>query len=134
MVELRELKSVDLFPMVQILNKIGFNKIKEIMTPEKIKDMMKIFNAEDDQEDDQEDDLDVSTILGFNLIVEVAGLIMENLSCCENEIYRFLSGLSGLSVDQIKDLSLPDFADMIVSVLKKPEFPDFFKAVSKLFK
>ena len=37
--ELRTLKSDDLFPMFGILSKIGFKDLKEIITPDKIKDM-----------------------------------------------------------------------------------------------
>lgn len=38
--ELRTLKSDDLFPMFGILSKIGFKDLKEIITPDKIKDML----------------------------------------------------------------------------------------------
>lgn len=132
MIELRELKSCDLFPMVQILNRIGFKELKTVLTHEKIKDMMKVFKEQGEEEQGEEQE-DMSTILGFNLLFEVAGIILDNLPKCETELYRFLSGLSGLSVEQISDLSLGDFAEMVVDVLKKPEFGDFFKAVSKLF-
>lgn len=130
MVELRELKSCDIFPMIQILNKIGFSELKTILTPDKIKDMVKTFQSDDEADEE----VDTKTILGFNVIFEVTGLILKNLPSCEQELYKFLSGLSGLSVKELEDLGMVEFTDMIVAVIKKPEFKDFFRAVSKLFK
>lgn len=128
MIEIRELKSSDIFPMVAILNKVGFRELKTILTPEKIKEMMKAVKGSGEEE------VDSSTVLGFNLIFEVVGIIMNNLPSCEQEIYRFLSGVTGLSSEEVANLSMSDFAETIVAVVQKPEFMDFFKAVSKLFK
>ena len=61
---MRMLKSTDIFPMVQILNKIGFSEIRDIITPEKLTGLLS-----DDK--DQEDSVDLSTILGFNLIFDM---------------------------------------------------------------
>lgn len=125
--ELRELKSSDIFPMVGILNKIGFKELKTVLTPDKIKEMTKIMKTQG------EDDMDNTTLFGFNVILEVVGIIMNNLSKCEQDLYKFLSSVSGLTVKEVEDLAMSDFAEMIVAIVKKPEFKDFFKAVSKLF-
>ena len=133
--ELRELKSSDIFPMVQILNKIGFKELKTILTPDKVKDMMKSFKEVQGEEESEktEDGVDNSTILGFNLMIEVVGIVMNNLPSCEQDLYRFMSGVSGLSVKEIADLPMSDFAEMVIAIVQKQEFKDFFKAVSKLF-
>ncbi len=139
MIELRELKSADIFPMIQILNKIGFRELKEILTPEKIKEMMKTFKEagsekeESEKEESEKDQADPKTILGFNLIIEVVGVVMNNLPSCQTEIYKFMSNLSGLSVKDLEELPMADFAEMIIDLIQKQEFKDFFKAVSKLF-
>ena len=36
---LRELKSCDIFPMFEIMGKIGFKDLKKRLTPDKIKEM-----------------------------------------------------------------------------------------------
>lgn len=132
--ELRQLKSSDIFPMIQILNKIGFKELKTVLTPDRLKSMVSTFKAKQEEEEDDDDTVDQTTVLGFNLVFEVAGIIMQNLPSCEQDLYKFLSGVSGLSVQEITDLPMSDFAEMIVDVIQKPEFKDFFKAVSKLFK
>lgn len=126
---MRNLKSTDIFPMVGILNKIGFSEIKDMLTPEKIKDLLKAMNNQNEDED-----VDVSTILGFNLIFEVATIIFANLIKCKDDLYMFLSDVSEKSVQDLEDLPPAGFLELIIEVLQKPEFGDFFKVVSKLLK
>lgn len=132
---MRKLKSIDIFPMVGILNKIGFSDIKDMLTPEKVKDLMKAMKNQDeeDKEDKEDENLDFSTILGFNLIFEVATIIFANLTKCKNDLYTFLSDVSEQSIKELEDLPPADFLELIIEVLQKPEFGDFFKVVSKFF-
>jgi len=135
---MRKLKSTDIFPMVGILNKIGFSDIKDMLTPEKVKDLMKAMKTKDENEDPDEnenkdEDLDFSTILGFNLIFEVATIIFANLIKCKDDLYTFLSDVSEQSIKELEDLPPADFLELIIEVLQKPEFGDFFKVVSKFF-
>lgn len=137
---MRSLKSTDIFPMVGILNKIGFSEIKDMLTPEKIKDLMKAMKNQDQDEDvdkeDKEDkeDLDFSTILGFNLIFEVATIIFANLMKCKDDLYNLLSDISERPVKELEEIPPAEFLELIIEVLQKPEFGDFFKVVSKLLK
>lgn len=126
--ELRKLKSDDIFPMIGILSKVGFKDIQTILTPEKMKEMMKVFNRKEDEE------VNMTTVLGMNIIFEVVSIIMRNLPSCKKEIYSFLSGLSGMKEEEIAELDIATFTEMIVSVIQKEEFKDFFKVVSRLFK
>lgn len=124
---MRKLKSTDIFPMVQILNKIGFSEIRDIITPEKLTGLLS-----DDK--DQEDSVDLSTILGFNLIFEIATIILKNLTKCKDDLYSFLSDVSEKSVKELEDQTPAEFLQLIIDVLKKPEFGDFFKVVSNFIK
>lgn len=128
--ELRTLKSDDLFPMFGILSEIGFKDLKEIITPDKIKDMKSMIS----QKDDEDENTDATTMLGVSVVMEVVSIIMKNLPSCKNKIYTFLSGLSGMTVKEIGNLDMVTFTEMIVAVVQKQEFKDFFKVVSKLFK
>ena len=140
MIELRELKAKDIMPMVNILQKIGLKQIREMLTPDKIKELMTVMKSEDPKSDDQdqqepdqqEEKIDGRTILGFNLIMEVVGLVLDNLPACESDIYKFIGSVSNLTAEQVADLPLGEFTDVIVRILKDDGFSDFFKAVSKL--
>lgn len=130
--ELRELKSSDIFPMFKIMGKIGFKDLKDRLTPDKVKELTSMFkqNANTESGADAEEQM---MFVGFNIIFEVVEIIMGNLPSCEQEIYSFLAGLSGMKVKDVANLPLATFTEMIVEVLKKEEFKDFFKVVSRLF-
>ena len=134
--ELRELKSSDIFPMFKIMGKIGFKDLKDRLTPDKVKELTSMFKQDETTDADQKESVDADEqmmFIGFNVIFEVVEIIMNNLPNCEQEIYSFLAGLSGMKVKEVANLPLATFTEMIVEVLKKEEFKDFFKAVSRLF-
>lgn len=124
---MRNLKSTDIFPMVGILNKIGFSEIRDIITPEKLTGLLSDDKGE-------EDSVDLSTILGFNLIFEIATIILKNLTKCKDDLYSFLSDVSGFSIKDLENQTPAEFLQLIIDVLKKPEFGDFFKVVSNFIK
>ena len=124
--ELRNLKADDMFLMFGILSKIGFNDLKETLTPEKLKDITSSFKQGEGAED-------MSTFLGFNIMFSAVEIIMKNLPHCKNEIYSLLASLSGMTAKQIADLDMVTFTEMVIAVVRKEEFKDFFKAVAKLF-
>ena len=131
--ELRELKSSDIFPMFKIMGKIGFKDFKDKLTPENTKKIMSVFNKEKDEKEEQTQD-DLLAFVGINLVADILEVIIANLPSCEQDIYNLLGGLSGLKPKQVADLPMVTFTEMIVAVIQKEEFKDFFKVVSKLFK
>jgi len=130
MMEFRDLKASDIFPCVVILNKIGFKEIKTVLTPDKVQNMLKAVKQ---SSADRQNGQDATTILGFSIVVEVVGVILNNLPSCEQDLYKFMSNLSGVSVDEIAEMPMAEFADAVISIIQKEDFKDFFKAVSKLF-
>ena len=117
MTELRDLKASDVFPMVSILRKIGLGSLREHLTADKLKGIM---SGDADE-----------TVIGYSVLMELVTVVVDHLPECDNEIYKFLSGLSGLTVDQVADLPLGEFMEMIIAVFQKKEFGDFYQAVSK---
>lgn len=105
--------------MTKILSKIGFDRIKEIFDGNEIKKLSKTKDVE---------------AVGASVLLNLAGVIIGNLPSCENEIYTFLSGVTGAKVEELREDSLADFAELIVAIFKKEEFRDFIGVVSKLFK
>ena len=116
----RKLNSTDVFLMFKILGKIGINEF----TSDSFKDLIGASKKGED----------ASTAIGISIILEVANLVMSNIHKCEADIYQILANTSNLSVKQIKELDMVTFAEMVIDFIKKDEFLDFFKAVSRLFK
>ena len=121
----RKLSTADIFPTLKLINKLG---LKQMKSDEGIKRIVaQLTNAT------ARGKIDPSA-LGLDMFLEITCLIVDNLPKCEVELYDLLSSTSGMSVEEIKALDMSVFFEMITDFIKKEEFADFFKAVSKLFK
>lgn len=105
--------------MSKIISKIGFSELKTCFESDSVQRMVKKKDVE---------------AAGMAVMIDIAGIIIGNLPKCENEIYAFLSDLTGLTVEQVQEASLAEFAEMILGLVQKDEFKDFIGVVSKLFK
>lgn len=114
--ELRNLTADDMFPMFQILSKIGIREFKGCLESPEIKK-----------------EIDLNSV-GIAVAMDMAGIILTNLPKAKEDIYQLLSGLSGMSKKEIAGLPMATFTEMVIDVVKKEEFKDFFQAVAKLFK
>lgn len=114
--ELRKLEAKDIAPMASIINKIGWKEFKESLKPVELKEHGDI------------------TELGMTVAFDIMGTILCNYEKCQSDVFNFLASLSGLKVKQIESLSPAEFAEMVIAVIKKEEFKDFFTVVSTLFK
>ena len=122
----RKLSAVDVFPMFKIIGAIGINEFTACFEKDGIKNMIASFTGESKE--------DMSSIVGISVILEIANVIIGNLPKCEHEIYQILSQTSNLTVKQVKELDMAVFFEMVIDFIRKEEFKDFIKVVSKLFK
>lgn len=120
--ELRDLCSKDVFTMFNIISKIGVKEFKKCFESDEVKQLIK--NGVDDNLDS----------IGLTIIMDVSAIVIEHVAYCEKDIYKLLSGLSGMKEDEIAELPMNTFIEMIIDVFKKDEFKDFIQVVSKLFK
>ena len=111
---LRPLEAKDIAPMASILSKIGVKQFKDCFpTDVKTKDMEAV---------------------GISVAFEIAGIILANYEKCQDDIFKFLASLSGMTKEEVEKLSLATFMEMVVALVQKDEFKDFFSVVSKLLK
>lgn len=118
---LRILKAKDLFLVTKIIDKIGYKEFKNALKGNDVLNAIK------------KDSKNLEKI-GLEVVLEISGIIISNFDKCENELYALLSNLSGVDANEIKELDLADFTEMVVEVLKEPKNRDFIKVASKLFK
>lgn len=123
--ELRNLTADDIFPMFQIVSKIGIKEFKTSFDTPEIKDVIAKVTAGEDA--------DLNTV-GMFVALDIAGIIIGNLPKCKDDIYLLLSQLSGKDKKEIAALPLGTFIQMVTDVVRKEEFKDFFQVVAKLFK
>lgn len=113
---LRKLNTSDVFKMIRIISKCRISEFKRCFL---------LGNIAKENKDEKS--------VGLNVMIEIAGVIADNLPKCESEIYAFLSGISGICEKEIANLEPAETANMIYELVHKDEFTDFFTAVSKFF-
>ena len=120
----RKLNSTDTFLMFKIIGKIGINDFAKSFEKDNIMELIKTTK----------DAKNATTVVGISVILEMANIIISNLPKCETEIYQMLSNTSNLTIEQVKGLDFATFTEMVIDFIKKEEFKDFIKVVSKLFR
>ena len=125
---LRTLTADDMFPMFNIVSKIGIREIKNCFSPATTRAMLDSLKGDDG---DREEKINA---VGVMIGMDVLSVIMERLPACRDDLYQLLSQISGMDKKEIGALPMPTFAEMIIDVIRKEEFKDFFEAVSKLLK
>lgn len=123
---LRNPNADDIFLMFRILSKVGIKNIKGCFESDEVRAAMRLATMDDA-------DGELSNI-GIIVAIDVAGVIMEHLDGAKNDIYAFLSRLSGMKVEEIAQMNPGDFAGMIIDTVKLEGFRDFFMRVTGLFK
>ena len=114
--DLRPLVASDMGMICKIITAIGVRQFKEC------------FNIE--QTEDAKEDIKK---VGFSVMLDIAGIIISNIPKAEEEIQVFLASLSGMKLAEIKKMPFADYGELIIEVVTKKEFQDFFKRVMKLF-
>lgn len=124
--EMRKLQATDIFSVVKILNGIGFKNIREAINIEEINKMRKGMT---------EDNADVITSqVGLNVVMSIATIILENLPNVESDLYNFIGSVIGVKPKDVAKMDMGDFMDVLIEIIQKDEFKDFFKRASKLIK
>lgn len=114
--DLRPLVASDMGMICKIITNIGVRQFKDC------------FNIE--QTEDAKEDIKK---VGFSVMLDIAGIIISNIPKAEEEIQVFLASLSGMKLAEIKKMPFADYGELIIEVVTKKEFQDFFKRVMKLF-
>ena len=127
--ELRALKASDFFLVTRILSKIGVKECKQCIESVEIKNAVRDMVS---KQGGKMADADVASI-GMSVVFDIAGVVLEHMESCEKDIYTLLSRLSGLKVQEIADMPMAEFGEMVIEVVKHEGFRDFFTAVFKQF-
>ena len=112
--EIRPLVATDMGAICKIISAIGVRQFKDC------------FNVKDLKEKDVE-------AIGFGVIFDIAGIVIANIPKAEDDVQAFLSSLTGMKIADIKKMPFADYGELIMEVVMKDDFRDFFKRVMKLF-
>ena len=119
--ELRTLKATDMGAICKIVTAIGIREFKQCFLDENVKAIIGEGKVK-------------AEAVGLGIMFDIAGIIISNIPKAEVEIQAFLASLAGVKVLEIKEMSFADYGEMIIEVVMKEEFRDFFGRVIKLIK
>ena len=110
---LRKLKDGDLIPLLGLFRKLGLKEFKDVVG--------RVANGGSVEE------------VGLNAIMNIGDVIIENLEGNAGEaIYDFWSGLSGIPVEEIKEMEFGTLPLMIYDSFSEVKNASFFKVLAKL--
>lgn len=131
---LRNPKATDIAAFLKLFSKLGVKDFKDSFSDNGFKEL--IAKEREKLAGDGEDDEDTLKFLenvGIGLAFELADVILTKLSDCQREVFVCLSHLSGMTVDEVADLDLSVFTQMLWDAVTLPGFADFIKVVSRLY-
>ena len=110
---LRKLKDGDLIPLLGLFRKLGLREFREVVE--------RAANGGSIEE------------IGLNAIMDVGAAIIENLEGDAGEaIYDFWSRLSGITVEEIKEMEFGTLPLMIYDSFSEVKNTGFFRVLAKL--
>ena len=124
--EMRKLQATDLFSVVKILNGIGLKNIREAINIDEINDVRKGMTKDNSEV--------ITSQIGLNVVMSIATVILENLPKVENNLYNFIGSVIDMKAKDVAKMDMGDFMDVLIAIIQKEEFKDFFKRASKLIK
>lgn len=144
------LTAKEIFPMVSIIGKIGIKQITEYLTGgafEKVAIRLKTLfskKAGEEQSDARTEDANqirqqaepstMEWIAGISVVMDVADIVIQHIPECKKEIIQILSNLSGMTPNKVEALRADIFLGMIIDVIKKEEFKNFYRVATKFIK
>ena len=124
--EMRKLQATDIFSVVKILNGIGIKHVKEAIN---INELNTIRKGLTDNNADT-----VTSQVGFNVIMSLVTVIIENLPKVETDLYNFIGSVIGIKPKEVAKMDMGEFMDVLIAIIQKDEFKDFLKRASKLIR
>lgn len=110
--QLRELKATDVFKLTSILSKIGVKNFKDLLTQETLDKL----NGEE------------RNAASMQLVVDALDIVLANIDKCEEQIYGLFASLSGMKINEVKNMRGAEFINLAYDVFTSEDFIDFFKA------
>ena len=121
---LRNPKATDIAAFLKLFSKLGVKDFKDSFSGNGFKELIA---------KERENTSKFLENVGIGLAFELVDVILTKLSDCQREVFVCLSHLSGMTVDEVADLDLSVFTQMLYDAVTLPGFADFIKVVSRLF-
>lgn len=118
----RKLKSTDLFLMIKLIKKIGLDNIGKAINAEALNT---VLTGKEGKTDDDFYEVGMA-------VIDMVQVIIERMEYCQNEVYDLLEATSNLSRQELEDLDIDIFIEMITAFVRKDEFKQLFTRAASL--
>lgn len=127
---LRKLQDADLFPLLQLLRKLGFKEMKETFANYKGKFQ---FNKNDyaTEEEAKKALKEMKESAGVDIVFDMADFMISKLGTHSDAIYDFFSTMAGVPADTIKQMEFGTLPLMIYDTFGEVKNTAFFKVLTK---
>ena len=123
---LRKPKATDLFVVSKIIKGIGLKNIADCFNSDEIKVIRNSVSGEKVSSE-------TLNQAGITIVLSIGELILDRLDDVKDDVIKFMSCLSGLKIKEVEDVPITEFAEMLMAIIKEPDFVDFIKVVLKSF-
>lgn len=124
--KMRKLNAKDIFPMLNIISKIGLKNIKTLIEDGTVEAIVSFVKSKDDESKDANLEK-----VGLSLFLELGDIVCSNIMKCQNDIFEFFASLCEVEASKLEDLGMEEFIVLIIQFAQKEELKDFLKVVSK---
>lgn len=116
MFEIRKLGAKDISPLITIIGKIG------------IKDFAKSYGEMEVKEGETPAQVEQKISINF------MATVVENLPKCMDDVFEFVADVTGKTKEEIENLDMDVFIELVVDIGQKEEFKKVFNLASRFFK
>ena len=128
---LRKLTDADLFPLLQLIRKLGLKDFKNAFA-ESMKKSAFNPDAYESEEEKEEALNDFREATGIEVFMDMADVLISKIDSHKDAIYEFYSNLSGIGADDIKEMEFGTLPLMIYDSFNEVKNAAFFKVLSRL--
>lgn len=126
--EMRKLSATDLFPLLNIMTKIGVKDAIKKFYQQKSESVKKFKEAKEKNEE-----VDIEDV-GINAMAELTEFVLANIGRAKNEINILLASLCNVTKNEIEELSLSEYMKLVMDFLSQQELRDSVNVIMQSFK
>lgn len=123
--EMRKLSSMDLFPLLNIMAKIGIKDLIQEVFKQRAEYVKKAKEGKTESD---------SAIVGAEVMAQITELVFMNIGRAQNEINTLLSKLCNVTKKEIESLSMSEYIGLVTDFLAQEEFKASLTVIMSSFK
>ena len=123
--EMRKLSSMDLFPLLNIMAKIGIKDLIQEVFKQRAEYVKKAKEGKTESD---------SAIVGAEVMAQITELVFMNIGRAQNEINTLLSKLCDVTKKEIESLSMSEYIGLVTDFLAQEEFKASLNVIMSSFR